>query len=226
MAQIFGKPVYVIRDVTLVPLSSQSEAEKAITTAIASREPAASADDSDSDSDFSEPGEDDETSSKDAEPDTPVEHSLTQHKNSSSTSIVKNVIANRGQYARFASQWFSKQGWRGTKAENKSSEDLAQESSSEETQPSPEAKAAAAANSTKLQGEGHEEEQTAEAEKILANNSVRDALPRIVKTTRMILTSGSFFFSYDFDLTRRLALLGGNAKPPSVDSLDPLVGHK
>ncbi|KIV87043.1 hypothetical protein PV11_02614 [Exophiala sideris] len=225
VAQIFGKPVYVIRDVALVPLSSQSEAETAITSAIASRGPAASADDSDSD--LSETGEDDEATSKDAEPDTPssdtpIEHGLTQHNNSSSTSIVKNVIANRGQYARFASQWFSKQGWGGAKPENKSSGRSAREQSSEATQSSTKGDAAAAANSADLQGEGHEEAQTAETQQILASNSVRDALPRIVKTTRMILTSGSFFFSYDFDLTRRLALLGGSAKPPSVESLDPL----
>ncbi|KAK5192420.1 hypothetical protein LTR99_010452 [Exophiala xenobiotica] len=221
VAQIFGKPVYVIQDVALLPLSSQKEAERAITSALTSRESSTTG--NDSDSDFSEPGEEDETSPKDVEPDTPVEHPLTQQKNSSSTSIVRDVIANRGQYASFASQWFSKQGWRGAKTGTANSTAPPQQTQSSPTASSTaEGDAAAAANLSKPQGEGGEEKQTDEAADIMSSNSIRDALPRIVKTTRMILTSGSYFFSYDFDLTRRLVLLGGNAKGPARETLDPL----
>ena len=222
VAQIFGKPVYVIRDVVILPLSSQKEAEHAITSALASRESSTTG--NDSDSDFSEPGEEDESPPKEVEPETPIEHPLTQQKNSSSTSIVRDVIANRGQYARFASQWFSKQGWRGAKAGTPNSSAPPQQAQSSSTASSTaEGHAAAAANSPKPQGEGGEEKQTDEAAHIVSSNSIRDALPRIIKTTRMILTSGSYFFSYDFDLTRRLVLLGGNAKAPARETLDPLV---
>ncbi|KIW18364.1 hypothetical protein PV08_02652 [Exophiala spinifera] len=221
VAQIFGKPIYVIRDVAFVPLTSQTEAERSITSALASKSPVTGAEESDSD--LSEPGEEEEVLVKELEPETPVEHPLTQQNNSSSTSIVRDVIANRGQYARFASQWFSKQGWKGQRDATKNApvspkqvQDLGRTSSAGA------ADAAIAANSSESQGENGEEHQTDIDVHETSSTSIRDALPKIVKTTKMILTSGSYFFSYEFDLTRRLSLTGGSPNVPTKDTMDPL----
>jgi hypothetical protein len=221
VAQIFGKPVYVITDVALLPLSSQIEADRAITAAVASRVSTTSA--TDSESELSDPGDlTDDESPKDVEPETPREDK--SKSNPGATSFAKDVIANRGQYGRFAAQWFSKSGWRAGTSANKppapaSQNQLKAQSAAE----APEGDAAAAANASGPKPDDQGAERTGDTERILGSNSVRDALPKILKTTRMVLTSGSFFFSYEFDLTRRLAFMHGTARAPSRETLDPLV---
>lgn len=57
-------------------------------------------------------------------------------------------------------------------------------------------------------------------------NVVNTLLPKFLRTTRMLLDSRSFFFSYDLDITRRL----GNQNTKSSElplhkSVDPLVSR-
>lgn len=177
----------------------------------------------DSDSELSDPGEDEDVPIKDAEPQTPTEQKSMKQRSPSSTSIAKDVIANRGQYGRFASQWFSKQGWRAGGNSSNSPASSDRPGGAKATPSTIDGSAAVVANRTKPKDgvqEAHQVDETAQA---MVNNSVRDALPKILRTTKIILTSGSFFFSYDFDLTRRLALLTSTAKAPSRETLDPLV---
>lgn len=50
-------------------------------------------------------------------------------------------------------------------------------------------------------------------------------LPKIVRSTKLILGARSFFFSYDVNLTRRLAEMGpGEIQNITRDNLNPLVG--
>ena len=55
-------------------------------------------------------------------------------------------------------------------------------------------------------------------------NTTNALLPKLLRTTRMLLSSRSFFYSYDLDITRRL---GGeimrNPEMPLSKSVDPLV---
>ena len=55
-------------------------------------------------------------------------------------------------------------------------------------------------------------------------NTTNALLPKLLRTTRMLLSSRSFFYSYDLDITRRL---GGeimrNPEIPLSKSVDPLV---
>jgi SacI homology domain len=49
-------------------------------------------------------------------------------------------------------------------------------------------------------------------------------LPKLLRSTRLILSSRSFYFSYDFNITRRMGdprIL--NAKPLGYEDIDPLV---
>lgn len=252
VAEIFGKPVYVVTDVALVPLSSQSDANTAIAASIASKsrrrsnEAATTNADSDSNTDSDEDSvsnadlSDDpdasqsQTDPHDAEPVTPLgeidgdsNHGSTrpeQTRTASNTSIARDVIARRGQYGRFASQWFSKQGW----GVGKSGSSPASSASSKKDMPV-DAKEVASPTAATVNAELPTKETaqvvdgTREKERAVSENSVADAVPKILRSTKMILTSRSYFFSYEFDLTRRLALLNGTAKTPARESLDPLV---
>lgn len=214
MAQIYGKPVFVITDVALLPLTSQTDADKAITAATASRGSTEST--AGSDSELSDGGDEDDSLPSDAEPEGPVTSKPGLQRSSSVTSIAKDVWVNRGQYGRFASQWFSGRGWG-------LSRNATQPPVASNADTTSEGDAAAAANLHEPPSDTPDNEQIKSAEQITGGGSIRDALPKILRTTKMILTSGSFFFSYDFDLTRRLALMTGATKGPSQDTLDPLV---
>lgn len=222
VAQIFGKPIYVITDIAILPLSSQTEANRAITAANTS--PASESTSSDTETDLSDS---DESISppNDTEPETPVESNHDQQQAPSSTSVAKDVIANRGQYGRFAANWFSRQGWGVDKAASHPPALSKQDGHSKTADSTTEGDAAAAANLPELKEEAPGQEQARDVEQIMTDSSITEALPKILRRTKMILTSGSFFFSYDFDLTRRFALLNGTAKAPSREALDPLVSR-
>ncbi|KAL2414232.1 Phosphatidylinositide phosphatase SAC2 [Exophiala dermatitidis] len=231
VAQIFGKPVFVITDIALLPLSSQSEADTAITAAntgsaarTSNEESGSVVEDSESELSDAEGDDDDGSLSSDTEPQTPVDKKQgTLHRSSSATSIARDVWNSRVQYGRFASQWFSRRGW-GAAGKNPSStsntdkDDTATEPTTSEG--GAVADAAAAANRLEPKDDGMPEDE--QAEQVMTDGSIKDALPKILRTTKMILTSGGFFFSYDFDLTRRLAVTKGATKAPSPESLDPL----
>ncbi|OAL40583.1 hypothetical protein AYO20_00319 [Fonsecaea nubica] len=223
VAQIFGKPVYVITDVAILPLSSQKAASLAITTALESQTTESSTTDTDTDVTDTE---DQSTRLEDQEePETPIEHTTPQQKISNPTSIARDVIANRGQYGRFAAQWFSKQGWGGGKTSGTTSDPVdTSDASQTGTRSSPEAEAAVAANQPEASGNIEAPEQThnKDAEQLLNDTSITEATPKILRRTKMILTSGSYFFSYDIDLTRRLAVMEASATAPSRETLDPM----
>ncbi|OAP65016.1 hypothetical protein AYL99_00988 [Fonsecaea erecta] len=223
VAQIFGKPIYVITDVAILPLSSQKAASLAITTILESQASASSTTDTETDVTDTE---DSNTSLQDQEePETPIEHTAPQQKMSNPTSIARDVIANRGQYGRFASQWFSKQGWGGGKDSGTTSGPSAKSDTSKTaTSSRPEAAVAVAANQpdTSSDVEAQEQSHSKDAEQLLSDTSITEATPKVLRRTKMILTSGSYFFSYDFDLTRRLAIMEGSATAPARETLDPM----
>ncbi|KIW99805.1 uncharacterized protein Z518_10733 [Rhinocladiella mackenziei CBS 650.93] len=220
VAQIFGKPVYVITDVALLPLSSQTEADRAATTALASQGSNSST--SGSDSDLSDADGEDDVAPDDTEPETPIDTKPSQRRGSSATSIAKDVIAHRGQYGRFASHWFSKQGWGVGRNISNPPASSNQKGLSAGGPSTAGGDAAAAANLSDPKNDPQAVKEANDAAQTRATSSVTDALPKILRTTRMILTSGSFFFAYEFDLTRRLALTNGTVKAPSRETLDPL----
>ena len=143
---------------------------------------------------------------------------------SSTSSIARDVIANRGQYGRFAAQWFSKQGWSGGKG-------VGTDPASKQVE-QPEAIGSAAHEHTavaknqpdtskepKSQGQEH----VKDARRLATDISITEAIPKILRRTKMILTSGSYFFSYEFDLTRRMALIDGRVEAPTRETLDSMV---
>jgi hypothetical protein len=223
VAQIFGRPVYVITDVAILPLSSQNEASRAIATAIESLATSETST-TDTDTDVSDTEANNSNPRDHPEPETPIDRKPPQKQTSNPTSIARDVIANRGQYGRFAAQWFSKQGWSGGKSTSVPAASQ-RDDHGESASPPAEADAAVAANQpqTSEDLETQEQDHEKDAEQLMSGASITEAVPKILRRTRMLLTSGSYFFSYEFDLTRRLATMGGKAEPPSRETLDPLV---
>lgn len=140
------------------------------------------------------------------------------------TSIAQDVFVKRGQFARVASQWFSRQGWGIGKATGM-----------------PQAVAAPADKTAELADEPATVVPTEGDHQIAISESVTEKpaatptespdltpvaamIPKILRVSRLLLASSrSFFFSYDMDLTRNMASLGGIPQAPIKGKIDPLV---
>ena len=229
VAQIKGSPIYVITGVSFIPLSSQSDAKNAILQARQSLKQAPGAQRSEG-ADESESSEDEDfhltspTEPKSAETPSSAEKG---------SSVAEDVIGRKGQYGRFAERWFSRVGWRG-RAQARSTEDRAR--TKHDAAPS-EGTRAADRKPSVVEGERNDattskEETERDKPKVYtkpleasaSEHMANTLLPKLLRTTKVLLTSGSFFFSYDYDVTRRF----GSQETPSREvplhrSVDPLV---
>lgn len=250
VALVRGYPIYVITDVALIPLSSQSEATKAIIQAQASLKNSGQHGASSPDGDTSD---DDEIhveagQHEHEDPTSPVSSGLCTKEDSSAThplgsastsSVAEDVIGKKGQYGRFAERWFSKKGWTTERRRMQGmSVDGVEEpgiSSGQGTASNnPPSKSTSPA--TTLDG-AKSADQTSDPENpnIAAKSNTSDIstvnvtntlLPKLLRTTRMLLGSRSFYFSYELDITRRLGTNDQkDSEVPLHKSLDPLVSN-
>lgn len=121
VAQIRGVPIYVITDVALIPLSSQTEAKKAIDHAKDSLRkgsggPAIVAEDTDTSDDEEVHAEliaeeDDQSSPTSSGSKRGFPATRPDRSERSTSNVAQDVLARKGQYGRFAERWFSKKGW-------------------------------------------------------------------------------------------------------------------
>ena len=129
------------------------------------------------------------------------------------SSVAGDVIEKRGQYGRFAESWFSKKGWRRALS--------GQVTGLNNPQSNPPSTA------TTLDGvESSDRTSDLEVSNQASErgNVTNTLLPKLLRTTRMLLGSRSFFFSYELDITRRLGTDDGKASLiPLYKSTDPLV---
>jgi hypothetical protein len=221
VAQIFGKPVYVVTDIEFLPLGSQEAANKALTALASARKEHELGTDSElSDSDSEVPK--DRSTEDAAGPHTDDEQPLPR--SASNTSIAHDVLAKRGNFGRFATQWFSRQGW--ASGRGSSSSDTPKRLSTTAEAKGEKVAEGDAVEATKAE-ETPEQVSTNIAPDVkqsskASREEVAAMVPKILRSAKLILTSRSFFFSYEFDLTRRMGLLQGKAVPPVKKSLDPL----
>ncbi len=253
VAQIRGKAIYVVTDVALVPLASQNEAEATIVqTRDGLRKKSNAADkgktetDSDTSDDEREPSviaSDDEVPDNDAAVSTPAaEPSDTKpegpeaaHKRSSS--VAEDVIGKKGQYGRFAERWFSKRGW---SVEKRRIQGM---SANDPSSPPPESDTPTREEKTGNLEAGFDgahdsrpisKKSTTRPKEVLAEPESADAkdvaytlMPKLLRTTKMLLASSSFFFSYDYDITRSFANQNHKGSDlPLSKTVDPLVSAK
>ncbi|KAI1970587.1 hypothetical protein LOZ55_006483 [Ophidiomyces ophidiicola] len=210
VAQILGKPVFVITGVSVIPLSSQADACKAILNAKRvqqeSRNTISEADrTSESDTDQS-----DAPTQEEPNPDA-FEDALDRGEQSPSASlssgdsnIAEDVIRKRGRYRRFASQWFFEKLWQGG---NKTPGDLTFRNLSD-----PAASGRQSKDSLKyeLNDVMELDEFDSSGRKLAPPPNVAgseiwtyELMPKFLRYTKMFFGSRSFYFSYEYDITRR-----------------------
>ena len=237
VAQIQGSPIYVITAVSLIPLSSQSDATAAIKQAHETlRQEVGQETQDDEDSS----GSSDDGGEHLAESPTDDGHHITTSgvnshadpgKSSDSTSIAQDVIGKQGQYGRFAERWFSRKGWKteGRRAQGMSTEaqekERAQKSPySEDTRPSLVGIEGKHVSSKEDECIHEKAEANTEREEKQEDQITDTLLPKLLRTTKLLLSSRSFFFSYDYDITRRNGTqVGKTGDLPLYKSVDPLV---
>lgn len=141
--------------------------------------------------------------------------SQADHKRASS--IAEDVLTRRGSYGRFASKWFSKKGWTVDQRRN-----LGMSVSADENVRSPgnEGKD----NSDLPQKLPSTIDAIDGAKDQNASDVAQSLLPKLLRTTQILFgSSQSFFFSYDYDITRSLAnRKTTNSELPLYKEVDPL----
>ncbi|KAH7406729.1 SacI homology domain-containing protein [Phaeosphaeria sp. MPI-PUGE-AT-0046c] len=240
VAQIRGKPIYKITDVSLIPLSSQADADKAIATAREhvmrhNKAQAVGGDETDSEDE----DQDDAPSVTDSlEEGTPASSEIvdpvTGQKGPAQrdTSVASDVMQRKGVYGRFADKWFSRKGW---SADSRRTQGL---SSSNSPAANPPKNVDSTAKddqdpSTLPKGDALPSQEEAAPDAVkpqdipMALQGQKDAttvalLPKILQTTRMYFSTGNFFYSYDYDLSHSIGVNRPNSSLPLFKQFDPL----
>lgn len=232
VAQIRGKPVYKITDVALIPLASRAEAENAIVSAREHVRRRKGDEDYDSDSD------DDAASVTDSLVENEPPASPTEVKDPITgqqgrrTSVAPDVIQHKGVYGRFADKWFSKKGW---KAESRRSQGMSSEEDlrkavpknvestlPKEEEENPKSPSNALPVDDQTANEPVSPTDIPKALQGETDNTTNALLPKILRTTKMYFSSGNFFFSYDYDLSRSVDKQQPSSSLPLHKQFDPL----
>lgn len=232
VANIWNRPVYAIRDVTLIPLTSKAEASKAIASAQGARRHNANLAYRE-ETDESDVGEDAEVSSigSDDEPKRRPEDeagALEVPKSGvakPSTTFVRNVVQERGRYGRFAKSWFSKDGGL-TNARR--SQGLTKEQEDQGTQALPTEDTGAEDKDAKVKedvsaGQDSGDKSTsAPSSGVKKRSTIERLTPRILRISRLYFSSSGFYFSYEHDLSGTLKT-DISSSPPLWKRFDSLV---
>ncbi len=225
VAHIFGRPIYGIRDIAILPLSSQAEADQIITRTrtglqkakdvqgsdITSSPSGGSGDESFDDHSVGDPSEL-------RTPDNETQQGPGQ--NESTTGVVQNVIQRKG-YGQFASQWFSRRGWvSGNRGTGEVSTDKVPSTQLEDQRSLSLATASIAqADSSPLIAKALQHKDNGDP--VLAEQSphgpATEMLPKILQTVKLLFTSQSFYFSYEFNVTKRF----GSSSLASLKTMSP-----
>ncbi|KAJ4124990.1 hypothetical protein NW768_009331 [Fusarium equiseti] len=182
VAQICGHPIYVVTEVAVTPCTSKGGAEEAIRRTSdhlsrLSRDSGNESDSSEEDVEFPSRASD--------EVDDAVIEDGDARPGSARSRVAEDVIRRRGSYGRFAQRWFSRSGWTLDQKRNMglSNAPKVPETGSTATETS---------------------DQTQESlEQVVPSEP--ELLPKLLRTAQVLFgSSRSFYFSYDFDLTRSL----------------------
>lgn len=224
VAQIQGKPIYVITEVALTPLSSKKEAELSVarTRTMLAKSASSVDDSSEGESDGDEGDHTSELGDDDAHPgvsevrqDAPSSPTMKKR----TSSIAEDVMAKRGSYGRFAQNWFSRGGWSASQRRNlglSAQDGEVSESTTPTETESKDVKSSEEQETSPAAAEAVKEEKAPQTNATL--------LPKLLRTAELLFsTSRSFFFSYDYDITRNLAnRRSSGSELPLHREVDPL----
>ena len=228
MAQIRGKTVYAVRDVALIPLSSQTEAQKILDNTLKSVEQTQN-NSADSDTELSDGEEDADTPSigGDNAPEEAAAVEPSKGVLATGRSFTKNVVQDRGRYGRFAKKWFSKNG---SSANAQRKEGLSSDEGLTSSQP--ETKLDEVSQGTEIapsdpesgKQDSRNDEATDAAEPRKEKSAIETLSRRIERTAKMYYSSSGFYFSYDIDLSKRFSVHGATRSDSALwKQFDPQV---
>lgn len=247
VAVINKAPVYVVVDVSIIPLGSREDATAALKKAQAAQAAKSSeTDDLEEDDDASIVMDDE------IQPEDDITSTILSSDTSSGprTSAAEDVIKKKGMYGRFAERWFSKRGWaveqrqalglsEGAQVTPPKSPALSQRQVDEDVSRGSSAEGVSVDSDgdreSALPVEASQSVKTEEPAKELAQavsgkskETIAHTLtPKLLHSTRLLLASSrSFFFSYDLDLTYSLHetdTLWSSADVPLCKQVNPLV---
>ena len=239
VAQIQGKPIYVIQDVALIPLASQSEANAAISEArkklhqyIEEGNIDATAENESllEDGSSSLGGEEVNSGSPVTPPPEPEKTGNVEKGHKQPTSVVEDVIGKRGAYGRFADKWFSSVGWSADKkralgmsmsSEEDVSKNTAAGDHDDVARRPAETSEAPSLNTSTIKG--GEVPSPKEHDKPPDDMSMV-LLPKTLRTARLLFSSKSFYYSHEHDLSHSLwKQPNPGSTAPLFKQFDPLV---
>ncbi|KUI58544.1 Phosphatidylinositide phosphatase SAC2 [Cytospora mali] len=208
VAVIRGSPVYVITEVALTPCSSYHDASESVAKTAAQLHNKAFGETAGDETD-TDIGEDDiETASvkTDEVPTDDEKQDTAEGSKRSATTFAKDVMSRHGSYGRFAQRWFSNSGWT---LEQKRNMGLSQ---SEENVNVVDGDAVPnTPGDTKAPAATKEDASSPVAAGVPVKDAKEEAqappslLPKLLRTTQILFgSSNSYFFSYDYDITRSL----------------------
>lgn len=212
VASIRGLPVYVITEVALTPCSSHNDASESVAKTAAQLQVKTGGETKDDDTDTNADDTDaevqsiksDEVPTDDEEP---VQGSRKASVASSGVGVVQDVMSRRGSYGRFAQRWFSKSGWQQESKRNmglsqsEEAVNIVDKGQDGNTEADPKAPAATAEDNSAPDAAGVPVKEA--KEEGLAPPAL---LPKLLRTTQILFgSSQSYFFSYDYDITRSLS---------------------
>ena len=230
----------MITGVTLIPLSSFSEAKLAIENhrkALESGEGSYAGATADSDTSEDEVERADHVTATDTEDEIPSPIKVrSAASGASQDSVAQDVIGKRGAYGRFAERWFSKKGW---SVERRKSLGMSPDSADPSRPQRPVVDKLDLKDQDKLDSKEQSKSDLNEHDDALestldaqapatipaeASGIVATLIPKLLRTTRLLLNSQSFYFSYDHDITRRVGSdPGKRGDLPLHKRVDPLV---
>lgn len=216
----------MVTDVALLPLSSKAEAHEAIIAATHAQ----SAGHPHSDSEPSDSEDDHHSLTATEHPGSPTEEDGPfKHENASNTSIAEDVAKRKASYGKFASQWFSKQVWGNNGPQKSTGKSVKVCSFSVNvnalTEPDRQAASLAVSTNSDSPRENAIKQDVTEGSSLVPNASTVSLLPKILRSTKMILGSRSFYFAYEFDLTRRFQLQEKRSQPAMRDGRELTVSR-
>lgn len=194
----------MVEEIALTPLSSRLEAEASIASTHAAIQKKAAGGHALDESDTEGDEQDLSAAVSDADDSQDLNNNVDTTSASGgcqrTSSVAEDVMTRKGSYGRFAQKWFSRQGWAVDQRRNYI------RTSGPDLLPS---------GSNGVDGTSIRDQKVSD---VTAN-----LLPKLLRTTSILFgSSRSFFFSYDFDITRNLGERPKNSDLPLHAQVDPV----
>ncbi|KAJ5625018.1 Inositol phosphatase [Penicillium lagena] len=226
VAQIQGRPIYAVTNVAIIPVSSQADATRAISQA---RKDVAQ-DDGGLDESASEEedipddnGTDEAATEINSAPASPNRETFHHARDASVNSIAEDVIGKKVGFGRFAANWLSRKNLGLPTRPAALKEEIPESPFGDNPSPSEQCAKDEEATEAPVPEDANPPQVENKNQSPQQHTQKADLLPKLLRYTKLIFASHSFFFAYDYDITRSF---GGqearNEHLPLHKVVDPL----